>query len=431
MNRPRILIVEDEHALGLALAAAVRRAGAEGHLVPSAARARDELRSGTPYAIMVLDIGLPDENGLSFLASLPAGERPPTVVVTAHGQIENAIESRKLGVVGFLPKPLDFEEFRETLQRALDSCADRSKVEPHLARSSAFIGAAAAMRPVFRQIAHSCASEDVVLVCGDTGTGKSHVASIISSQGVRPGAGGVVAAGPSLGPEDLGRILHDRSDGSLVIEEVSLLNEAAQAELVRQINAVESSGLPRLIATTRHDLRELVEKGLFRSDLLYRLQVMEVRLPALCQRMDDLPALVSYFLGELAPEREVEITPAALARLGNYSWPGNLRELRNAIAYALTVGPGLSAVDVGELPSYLLSENVERSGEEDRDLANALDGWLDQWFGDGAPPPYRSMAERLEAAMIRRLLLRYDGKLSRLANALGANRTTLRKRLRE
>lgn len=241
----------------------------------------------------------------------------------------------------------------------------------------------------------------------------------------------MVAAGPSLGPEDLGRILHDRSDGSLVIEEVSLLNEAAQAELVRQINAVESSGLPRLIATTRHDLRELVEKGLFRSDLLYRLQVMEVRLPALCQRMDDLPALVSYFLGELAPEREVEITPAALARLGNYSWPGNLRELRNAIAYALTVGPGLSAVDVGELPSYLLSENVERSGEEDRDLANALDGWLDQWFGDGAPPPYRSMAERLEAAMIRRLLLRYDGKLSRLANALGANRTTLRKRLRE
>ncbi|MAT31745.1 MAG: Fis family transcriptional regulator, partial [Roseibacillus sp.] len=116
MDLPYILIVEDEHALSLALAAAVKQAGFQGEPAPTAARARKALQSKRNYHAMILDIGLPDQNGLEFLESLPATQRPPTIVITAHGEIENTITARKLGVIDFLPKPLDFTEFQGVLR---------------------------------------------------------------------------------------------------------------------------------------------------------------------------------------------------------------------------------------------------------------------------------------------------------------------------
>ncbi len=429
MKLPRVLIVEDEHALALALAAAVRQGSAEGDLAPTAAQARKQLNSNTKYEAMILDIGLPDQNGLEFLESLPEDVRPPTIVITAHGEIQNTIAARKLGVIDFLTKPLDFDEFQSVLRRVIKP--QRGKLDPSspAPETVAFVGAAPSMRPVFQQIAHSCASDDPVLVRGDTGTGKSHAARLIQSNSLRKGPAGTLVIGPTTTTGELNDALQQAAGGVLILEEVASLSPEGQAELVRQIEAGSEGRFPRLIATTHEDLRELVSSESFRSDLFYRLQVLEVRLPSLASRMEDLPALVSYFIGQLIPERNVSITEGALARLMSHDWPGNLRELHNSISFALTVNTGAAAIEKNDLPTHLQQDGPLPVDEAPSLLIEALDGWLDARLQEDPEPVYRNLAESLEATLIRRLLTRYDGKLARLATALQANRTTLRRRL--
>ena len=425
MNLPRVLIVEDEHALALALAAAVRQASVDSDLAPTAAQARRHLDSATNYEAMILDIGLPDQNGLEFLESLPPENRPPTIVITAHGEIQNTIAARKLGVIDFLPKPLDFDEFQSVLRRVVKPNRRQPDPAAPAPETVAFLGAAPNMRPVFQQIAHSCASDDPVLVRGATGTGKSHAARLIQSNSMRSGPAETLVIGPSSTTEELNAALQQANNGVLILEEVASLNNEGQAELVRQIEAGTEGVFPRLIATTH----ELVGAEAFRSDLFYRLQVLEVRLPSLSDRMEDLPALVSYFIGQLLPDRNLGITEASLGRLMSHDWPGNLRELRNSIAFALTVNSGAAAIEGSDLPDYLRNETSAVDEQAPALLVQALDSWLDSRLQEEEETVYRDLAETLEATLIRRLLDRYDGKLARMASALHANRTTLRRRL--
>ena len=162
---PKVLIVEDERALALAFAAAVRQSGAASELAPTAAQARKKLRDAGPFDAIILDIGLPDENGLAFLESLPATMRLPVIVVTAHGEIGNTIAARKLGVREFFTKPLDFESFTLALAELLrETPATAPGKTSGEVPESAFIGAAPAMRTVFRHIAQACASDEPVLI---------------------------------------------------------------------------------------------------------------------------------------------------------------------------------------------------------------------------------------------------------------------------
>ncbi|MDA0766151.1 MAG: response regulator [Verrucomicrobia bacterium] len=431
MSQSTILIVEDQHALALALAAAVSQVGAASKLAPTAAQARELLEGGASFEGMILDIGLPDGNGLEFLASLSAERRPPTIVVTAHGEIQNTIEARKLGVVEFLTKPLDFGAFQNALRRMLESSVSKGKKAVAVAEGLAFIGAAASMRTVFRQIAHSCASDDPVLVRGETGTGKSHAARLIQTNSARGGPAHVLAAGPATSIGELEAALGGAGKGVLIIEDVGQLAPDLQGVLVGRIGEEESGEFPRLVATSGDALHERVRDGSFRSDLYYRLQVLEVRLPPLRERLEDLPALVSYFIGQLMPGRVVEVSDAAWRRLSIHDWPGNLLELRNSVAYALTVNPGATVVDEWDLPPYLAGGGEGGGERMPLRLGQALDGWLDERLSVEEGPVYRELSEALEAELIRRLLKRYDGKLARLAAALKANRTTLRKRLNE
>lgn len=429
MDLPYILIVEDEHALSLALAAAVKQAGFQGEPAPTAARARKALQSKRSYHAMILDIGLPDQNGLEFLESLPATQRPPTIVITAHGEIENTITARKLGVIDFFPKPLDFAKFQGALRRVAKSIPSKQDTTDPAPEAVAFVGAAPSMRPVFQQIAHCCASDDPVLIRGGTGTGKSHAARLIQGNSMRSGPSETLVIGPSTYSKPLNSALKKAQGGVLILEEIASLNPEAQSELVRQIESRSPRDFPRLIATTREDLRSLAQDGTFRSDLFYRLQVLELRLPSLRDRMEDLPALVSYFIGQLIPDRNLSITEPALAQLMSYDWPGNLRELHNSIAFALTVSSGAGAIEGSDLPDYLRGETPSSDANAPALLVQALDSWLDARLNEEEGPIYRDLAESLEATLIRRLLERYDGKLARMASALQANRTTLRRRL--
>ncbi|MEM7010158.1 MAG: sigma 54-interacting transcriptional regulator [Verrucomicrobiota bacterium] len=417
-NLPNFLIVEDEHALSLALAAAVRQVNARAEVVPTASLARQQLLNEGRFTAMILDIGLPDENGLRFLENLPEDKRLPTLVVTAHGEIENTINARKLGVRDFLTKPLDFDAFKESLTRLLKS-APSDDAEPK--NSPAFVGGAAAMRPVFQQIAHACASSDPVLIRGETGTGKSHVARLIHQNSAPQNSPFVVYAGGGAIGDHLARA----KGGVLVIDDVARLDLNAQAELLRSWESSKTD-MPRILGASNADLRAAVESGGIRGELFYRLQVLEIRLPPLRERLEDLPSLLSFFLGQLEPNRPIAVDDESLRLLMAHDWPGNLRELRNVASLAMTVSGGASVIDASHLPEHLRSE---ANDVLESSLDSALDDWLDERLTAEVGPAYRDLSEELERQLLRQLLKRFDGKLARLARELKANRSTLRKKL--
>ncbi|MFU8847493.1 MAG: sigma-54-dependent transcriptional regulator [Opitutales bacterium] len=435
MTSPRLLIVEDEHALARALAATVEQAGAASDIAPTAAQARKLLSSGNPsYAAMILDIGLPDQNGLKFLDSLGEDFDLPTIIITAHGEIQNTIAARKLGVIEFFQKPLDFDAFNHCLHGIIRSARHPSKpVEAPQVDTAAYIGAARSMRSVFQQIAHCCASEEPVLVRGEIGSGKSHTARVIQTFGLRNCKQTCTfVAGPGTTITELNQALAAASGGALILEDVSQLGDPVQAELVRQIETQAPQNFPRLIATTSEELHQAVSENRFRSELFYRLQILEVRLPPLRDRKEDLPALVAFFLGQLKPGRRLSLADSAMDRLFAYDWPGNLRELHNAMAYALTVSGEANLIELVHLPNHLRAvPKSEPSGQLPYPLLREIKAWLDQQFEPGETPTYRELEAQLEAALIEQLLQRYDRKLAPMAAALQANRSTLRRKLRE
>jgi DNA-binding NtrC family response regulator len=425
MKVPRILIVEDNRALSMALAAAVSQCGATSEVVATAMQAQEQLRkSSFPYSAMILDIGLPDRNGLEFFRDLPREIRPPTLIITAHGELENTILARKLGVREFLNKPIEFEALKEFLNRLI---ADSKGSKEHREPSSAYIGAAPSMRIVFQQIAHACASNEPVLITGETGTGKSTTADLISRNSqtkqdtkvlFRPGTGDQLEA--------LQAVLEQAGGGVLILDKLRDLEKKAQAELVHQWEK-ERDDFPRIIAISDLDLRNATQNGAFRNDLFYRLQVLEIRLPKLQERMDDLPALFSFFLAQAQPGRSIAVDEESLDRMQAHHWSGNLLELRNVASYAITACSSGNLIQPRHLPEYL----VNSVSSENQTLKDSLEKALEEWIeASGELNSYQQLAEELEARLIRQLLGKFDGKLARMANTMQANRTTLRKKLR-
>jgi DNA-binding NtrC family response regulator len=236
----------------------------------------------------------------------------------------------------------------------------------------------------------------------------------------------------SPGEGNLESNLRQARGGSLLIEEVGGLDPEEQGWLVRSMESADDS-FPRLLATSSRDLAAAVTTGALRSDLYYRLQVLEIRLPPLGERLEDLPALADFFAGQLAPGRLVEFAEAALACLLGHDWPGNLRELRNVVSFALTAAAGAGLLESRHLPVHLgagARAVMDSEGEVPKALRMALSHWIDERLESDPRPNYRDLSEALESVLIEELLPRYGGRLARLASDLQANRTTLRKRLR-
>ena len=183
----------------------------------------------------------------------------------------------------------------------------------------------------------------------------------------------------------------------------------------------------RVIATTRASLHEAVQSGEFREDLYYRLNALEIRLPSLGERAEDVPVLAQYFLGLAANDRALSFSPEALAVLAQHAWPGNVLELRNAVEYAVGVCGGRQV-----LPQHLPASVAIEPLDDGTGLVASLRGWLDEEFAEkGEYLRYAHLIGELEGELLRELLRRYDGRPTRLAAALGMNRTTLRRRCAE
>lgn len=434
----RVLIIEDEYALAAALSTVVRRLGAEPVVAASGQGGLDKAARQSFDAVL-LDIGLPDMSGLKVLSALRAQPKPPPVlVITAHGTLENALEARRLGAHDYFLKPLNLSEIQPCL-RALIEAEPQHKAMLHPAAESGhgiMIGAAPGMQRCFAVIAQACASEVGVLLQGPKGSGKTLAAQVIHRNSPRATAALIVFRcdewPPAEAEQALNAALAAAQGGTLLVEEIGSLPLPLQAILMRDLASPTPPA--RLLASSSLDLPEMIRAGHFREDLFYLASVLQVTLPPLADRTEDISALAAYLLARASPERELTLAVETIACLKGYPWPGNVRELATAMQHAAAVCSASSVLPRHLPPAISGARDVQSSGTHlDVAMNRALVAWLDQKVTgpEDALPDYDTLLAHVEKYMLAELLQRFDDKPTRLAAALKMNRATLRRKLRD
>jgi DNA-binding NtrC family response regulator len=453
----RILIIEDEASVASALAMLTKRLGYEPVTCASGAMGLQKLKPASP-SLVILDIGLPDMSGLDVLARLREHSSTlPVLIITAHGHLQNALDAKKRGASGYLVKPLDLREMEQVLRSLLRPSAEALVGStPDVTDAPFLIGSAPAMQPAFTAIAHACASDAPVLITGPMGIGKSLAAKVIHRHSPRHTAPFVSLSCASLPDTVLESEIFGHEDGAFpgatparaghleraaggtlflgeIVEmplpmQVKLLRFLEERTFTRMGGSEELKVDLRIIAATNQDLSRAVAEKRFREDLYYRLRVLEVKLPALRERMSDLPALCGCLLATIAPERKLTLTGEALQLLQGYGWPGNMRELRNALEHAVAVCPG-NAILPNHLPREIRDASSGEAFPPSVTLDAALHEWLDARLRDSGVN-YDTLHDELESRLLAALLPRYQHKPTILARELQMNRATLRKKLR-
>ncbi|MBF5043661.1 sigma-54-dependent Fis family transcriptional regulator [Aggregicoccus sp. 17bor-14] len=365
----RILVVDDDpHARDLLR----RLLGGLGevHEADGAASARERLDAGG-WDLVLTDMAMPEPgDGLRVLAHARSAQPDaPVIVLTAFGNIEGALDSIQQGAFDYLPKPFDLDALVRIARRALEQKRlqeENRALKARAAEKRALVGRSPALLEVYKQVARAAGSPVPVLITGETGTGKEQVARALHARSPRasqpfiPVDCGAIAEslmeselfghakGAFTGASGPRRGLFEEADGgTLFLDEIGDVGAKVQAQLLRALQEGEirrvGESTPvrvnvRVVAATNKDLRARVAEGAFREDLLYRLDVVHLHLPPLRERSEDVPALVEHFAalharGGVRPA----VTPAALARLTAYAWPGNVRQLENVVARALAL----------------------------------------------------------------------------------------------
>ena len=456
----RILLIEDDTRA----AAALRQVLAdEGYDVTVASRGDTglQLARDQPHDAVITDLRLPGLDGLALVRELRAlHPRLPVILMTAHGTTETAIEATKLGAYDYLLKPFEMDEMLDLAGRAVAS--SRTMTVPVMlgakgAAKDALIGQSRAMQNVFKQIGRVAATTLPILIRGETGTGKELIARAIYQHGDRAREP-FVAVNCAAIPETLleselfghergaftgaetrriGRF--EQADrGTLFLDEIGDMTLATQVKLLRvlQEKTVQRLGdkepIPvdvRVIAATHRDLERAIEEKLFREDLFYRINVVAIRLPPLRERLDDIPALIEYFIrryGADAGAKVPAIAPVAIAFLQQQPWPGNVRELENVTRKALVAARGYALTDAifREVMRPVRAESAAQQTLAEftaQVLGAALRG-----EGENAYAEFHAAAERELFTQAMRLA---GGNKTKAARWLGIARLTLREKL--
>ena len=401
MTAARLLVVDDEPDLRTLYELTLLREGYEIDSAGSVAEALELLQAGS-YSAVITDMKLPDGSGLALLRWLEQAGRPEkALVITAFGSAENAVEALKAGAYDYLTKPVDLRQFRLVVGSALGRVAPEpapvvkdAAPAPSAATALRLVGESPAIRAVRSLIDKVARSMAPVLVQGESGTGKELVARAIHEHGVRAKQR-FVAVNCGAIPENLleaeffgyrkGAFTGANEDregffqaadgGTLFLDEIGDLPLAMQSKLLRVIQersvrpvgaTAESPVNVRILSATHKDLAAEVAAGRFRQDLFYRLNVIQIRVPPLRERLEDLGLISNRVLARIAQDAGVSPTPrltaGALQTLSRYAFPGNVRELENLLhrALALAGGEWIDADDLG-LPDALLDEGRSES----------------------------------------------------------------------
>lgn len=445
----RIIVCDDEQLIRWSLS---EHLTSMGYSVDCAVNGREclDMVLESPPAAVVMDLKMPEMDGLTCLRKIrEADVEVPVIVITAHGQVESAIEATHLGASGWLSKPFDLDEVGLTVQRVVDQAAlARTVTETSGAPATGYaglIGASAPMERVF-DLLRKLESVDAptVLISGESGTGKDLVAQAIHSRGPRR-AGPYMEVDCASLPEQLIEselFGHERGSftdakqlkrgqfevargGTIFLDEIGEMSLPTQAKLLRalesrrfkRVGGVQSLPLDAaLVAATNRDLRQEVREGRFREDLYFRLAVIPIAIPPLRHRSEDIALLVAHLLKGFAATMKrplVGIEPDALQRLSNYGWPGNVRELRNVLERCFI----LNAED-----GWIRSENLPgeiRFGTQASDVGAGL----------FALPEEGIALDLVERSFLVQALERTDWNQSAAARLLGITRYTLRYRM--
>ncbi len=444
MQQGSILIVDDEPGIRQLLSQILTDEGYEPSAVASGEEAL-ELVEGELFDLMLLDLWLPGIDGLEVLKQLrEAGHGLPVIVISGHASGEQAVAAVRHGARDFLEKPLSYDRVVLSVRNALHQARLEARVAESSQPVSSISGSSAIVRELRRQVITAGASEGRVLITGPNGSGKEVVAGMLHHHSRRAAAPFVAvncAAIPSelieselfghlrgafTGAVESKRGKFELADGgTLFLDEIGDMSLLTQAKVLRVLQEQRFTRLGgsreigvdvRVIAATNQNLEEQIAAGQFRQDLYFRLNVIPIRVPALSERLEDIPALVEEFVAEVAATtglRPKLFTPDALERLAAYSWPGNVRELRNVVERVMIMIPAdeIQADDLAFLGAAV--EAPRGGGFEIGQL------------------PLREAREQFEREYIRRALASCQGNVTKAAAQLGLERSHLHRKLRQ
>jgi two-component system response regulator AtoC/two-component system nitrogen regulation response regulator NtrX len=468
----RILIVEDERAIQLALSGLFRRQGYEVTVTDSGADALERFKEhGFDLVITDLSLGKGVDGMDVLAASKKARPEVPVVMITAHGSEKVAVEAMKAGAEDYVPKPFDNDEIRMVVQRALDRTRlmrEHRLLLERLQREYGFeslIGSGGAMKRVFSTIQKVAETDLTVLVRGESGTGKELVAQALHDRSARKSRPFVAVNCAAISRElveselfghekgaftgaDARRVgrFESADGGTIFLDEIGDMPLETQAKVLRvlQEKSFERVGGNqslkvdvRVVAATHRDLEAEVEKGRYRQDLYYRLKVVEIHIPPLRERLEDIPALVERFLQQLADRLDREkmaVSQDALVRLASYAWPGNVRELRNVVEQTAVLASG----SVIEADDVQLPDLGSRLGKADPPLDPSRSGPMrgtrptkESALSGSFADAKKQMIEDFEKGFILRALRANGGNISRAAESMGMVRQSLQQKIRE
>jgi two-component system response regulator HydG len=443
-----ILVVDDDHAHRTMLSTLVSGWGYTVTEADDGSTAIEKVKASS-FDLVLMDVRMVKVSGLEALGVIKSvNPAIPVIIMTAYSTVETAVAALKQGAHDYLTKPLDFDKLRLTIDRAMEHT--RLKEENRMLRetlgqtfdSQNIIGKSPAMRALLETVAQVAASEATVLISGESGTGKELIAGAIHYNSMRKDGPFVkincAAITETLLESELfghekgaftgadrrkeGRFSQAHG-GTLLLDEVSETSLMMQVKLLRALQEREFNRVGgedtiqvdvRVIAATNKDLKEQILKGEFREDLYYRLNVVELEVPPLPDRKQDIPLLAQHFLETFAAKNRKEIkgfTPRAMDNLIRYDWPGNVRELMNAIERGVVLAR-THYLDVSDFP--IMNET------SDQNLADPA-----QLYMKGDMP-----LEEIEKAAILSTLEAAGGNKSETARRLGITRKTLHKKLK-
>ncbi|MBA2780100.1 sigma 54-interacting transcriptional regulator [Billgrantia kenyensis] len=449
-----ILVVEDDAAILELLEEELQEAGYKTLGVGSAEDALVTL-SHSEVALVISDVRLPGMTGMQLLEQLRhEGSRLGFIVITAFGTIDQAVEALKIGADDFLTKPLDLESVGEAVFRVLENrrLAERFQQDQPPGHFHGIVGESETMQALFHDAARLAKSDAPILILGESGTGKELLARAIHAESPRSGEPFIAincasipselmeseffghVKGAFTGASDSRQGLFQAANGgSLFLDEIGEMSPGLQAKLLRalQEKRVKAVGAEkeeavdvRIIAATHRDLEQEIEGGNFRSDLFYRLETFSLRIPPLRERQGDIERLISALIEKHAGAQGKQIDriePMALQTLLEYSYPGNVRELENAIMRAVTLA------EEGLLSHADLPERIRQHGQEQRSAVHQLGA------GNALVASQQSWPslEEVEKRYIQKVLEATGGNKRRTADILGIARRTLYRRLEE
>ncbi|KZN32040.1 nitrogen regulation protein NR(I) [Pseudoalteromonas luteoviolacea] len=458
-----VWLVDDDASIRFVLEKALSRAG---FATESFANGQDVL-TALEYdqpSVLMSDVRMPGIDGMALLEEVnqlyPA---LPVIIMTAHSDLDSAVNAFQKGAFEYLAKPFDLDEATSLADRAYRAAQQNVKTKQvdAISNSPDIIGEAPAMQEVFRAIGKLSASSMSVLINGESGTGKELVAGALHNHSPRKD-NTFIALNMAAIPKDLveselfghekgaftgadsvrrGRF-EQANGGTLFLDEIGDMPLDVQTRLLRvladgefyRVGGHQSIKVDvRILAATHQDLEQLVREGKFREDLFHRLNVVRLRIPPLRERSVDIAKLAQYFLAKSAKELKVPskvLTEAALTQLCAFGWPGNVRQLENTCRWLTVMAPG-DMVGPQDLPPELSQPSEIADTATGHDWLDAFQQWLDQQLRQGEEHIWPQVQAQLETRLIKSALAACHGHKQDAALKIGWGRNTLTRKLKE